>query len=96
MDVDEEEDKKEEDRAVDDPWEEVGGEGIAIKTATLIAVGEEDLSSVIEMFVGAVLLRWVVASSAEAGRGEVGRDVGLKNIFARVSKEGPVEASVVR
>jgi hypothetical protein len=57
-------------------------------------VGDEDLSSVIEMFVASILLR-LVAMSAEAGRGEVGKGVGLKNILARVSKEeGAVETSV--
>jgi len=95
VDVDNEE-EKEEDRAVDDPDpREGGGEGIAIRTATLIVVGKEDLRSVIDIFLESVPLGLVALSTEadEAGRGEVGEGVGLKNLLARVKKEGVVETS---
>lgn len=84
--------EKEPDRAEDDPWEECRGEGIAIRTATLIVVGEE--GSTVDIAVG-----WVLALSGEAdegGRGEVGKGVGFRSILARLSKEGVVETSAVR
>jgi hypothetical protein len=90
--LDDNEEEKEPDRAVDDPWEECEGEGIAIRTATLIVVGEE--GSTVDIAVG-----WVLAVSREvdeAGRGEVGKGVGFKNVLARLNKEGVVETSVVR
>lgn len=88
-----EDDEKELDRAVDDPWEEGGGEGIAIRTATLSVVGEEEPSSVIGIFVGSRLA--LVALPAEGnvvGRGWV-YGVGFKNIRARMNKESAGETS---
>jgi len=77
-----------------DPWEdeeEVGGEGIAIRTATLIVVGGElELSSVIEIF--AEIERELLGPllSADDETGAVEEELGFKNILARVSKEGGV------
>lgn len=68
----------------DDPWEEEGGEGIAIRTATLIVGGGElELSSVIEIF--AEIEREL---SGDDETGTVEEELGFKNILARVSKEG--------
>ena len=77
------------DRGADDPWED--GEGIAIRTATLIVGSELELSSVIEIF--AEFERELLPLSAVDEP-----EVGFKNILARVSKEGvvPVETSAVR
>jgi len=71
-----------------DPWE-VGGEGIAIRTATLIVGGGElELSSVIEIF--AEIERELGPLSADDETGTVEEELGFKNILARVSKEGGV------
>ena len=90
--MDDNEEERDADRGVCDLW--VEGEGIAIRTATLIVGGELELSSVIEIF--AEIERELVPLSTddEAGRVEL-----FKNILARVSKEGVVvlvETSAVR
>jgi len=46
--LDDNEEEREAERGVDEPWEE--SEGIAIRTATLMVGGELELSSVIEIF----------------------------------------------
>ena len=93
-------DEREVDRGVlvDDPCEEEG-EGIAIRTATLIVEGDElelIMSCVIELEIFAGIERELVPSSADDGAGTV--ELGFKNILARVSKEGiviPVKSSAV-
>jgi len=84
-------DDNEADRGVDEPWED--GEGIAIRTATLIVDGELELSSVIEIF--AEFDRELVPLSADDAAGTVEL---FKNILARLSKErgAPEETSAVR
>lgn len=87
-------DDNEEDRGVDDPWEE--GEGIAIRTATLSVEDELELSSVIEIF--AEIERELIPLSADDEAGTL--ELGFKNVLARVNKEGvgvvPVETSAIR
>ena len=95
-------DEREVDRGVlvDDPCEEEG-EGIAIRTATLIVEGDElpvelIMSCAIELEIFAGIERELVPSSADNGAGTV--ELGFKNILARVSKEGivvPVKSSAV-
>jgi hypothetical protein len=87
--LDDNEEERDADRGVDDPWEE-GEDGIAIRTDTLTIEGELELSSVIETFVESE--RESVPLSADEA------EVGFKNILARVSKEGEVtvEISAVR
>ena len=93
-------DEREVDRGVlvDDPCEEEG-EGIAIRTATLIVEGDElelIMSCAIELEIFAGIERELVPSSADDGAGTV--ELGFKNILARVSKEGivvPVKSSAV-
>jgi hypothetical protein len=78
-----------------DPWEEeeeeVDGEGIAIRTATLIVGGGElELSSVIEMFAEIERELGPLLSADDDETGAVEEELGFKNILARVSKEGGV------
>ena len=77
-------DDNEADRGVDDRWEE--GDGIAIRTATLIVGGVLELSSVIEIF--AEFERELVPLSADEEAGVV--ELGFRNILARASNEGVV------
>ena len=91
-------DDNEADRGVDDLWEEEEeeGEGIAIRTATLIVVGGElELSSVIEIFAEIDRELFPLSPDDEIGTEE---ELAFKNILARVSKEGeaPEETSAVR
>lgn len=87
--MDDNEEEREEDGRVDDPWED--GEGIAMKTATLTVGGELEWSSVIELFVEIEGGLFPLSADDEAELG-----IGFKNILARVSKEGVVETSAVR
>jgi len=92
---DDDDDDNEADRGVDDRWEEEG-EGIAIRTATLIVGGGElELSSVIEIFAEIERELFPLSPDDEIGTVE---ELAFKNILARVSKEGgaPEEASTVR
>lgn len=91
MDDDNEADRGVVDDDDDDPWED--GDGIAIKTATLIVVGGGfELSSVIEIFAE---IGWELSADDETGTIE---ELWFKNILALVSKEGGVlvESSAVR
>jgi len=92
--LDDDDDDNEADRGVDDRWEEEG-EGIAIRTATLIVGGELELSSVIEIFAEIERELFPLSPDDEIGTVE---ELAFKNILARVSKEGvaPEEASPVR
>lgn len=83
------EQERDADRGVHDPWEE-GEDGIAIRTVTLTIAGELELSSVIETFAETERESFPLSAG--------GAEVGFRNILARVSKEGEVtvETSAVR